>query len=41
MVARDALAHLHGQLTITTLTEDSREGLAAFAERRPPTWKGR
>ena len=27
--------------TITTLTEDSREGIAAFAEKRKPHWTGR
>jgi enoyl-CoA hydratase/carnithine racemase len=39
--AADALAYLHPMLTVTTLTEDSREGIAAFAEKRPPEWKGR
>jgi len=39
--AADALAHLHPMLTLTTLTEDAREGLAAFAEKRTPVWKGR
>jgi enoyl-CoA hydratase/carnithine racemase len=41
LAARDALAYLHPMLTITTATEDSREGIAAFAERRPPRWTGR
>ena len=39
--AADALAYLHPLLTITTLTEDSREGIAAFGEKRPPRWTGR
>src|SRR5437660_12119595 len=39
--AREALAYLHSQLTLTTLTEDSRAGIAAFAEKRSPRWTGR
>ncbi|HWW52150.1 MAG TPA: enoyl-CoA hydratase-related protein [Acidimicrobiales bacterium] len=39
--AEQALAFLHSQLTLTTLTDDAREGLAAFAEKRPPRWTGR
>ncbi len=39
--AADALAHLHPLLTLTTLTDDAQEGLAAFAEKRPPEWTGR
>ncbi|HVF31788.1 MAG TPA: enoyl-CoA hydratase-related protein [Acidimicrobiales bacterium] len=39
--AADALAYLHPMLTVTTLTEDAREGLAAFAEKRSPVWRGR
>ena len=41
MDADQALAYLQGMLTVTTLTEDSAEGVAAFAEKRPPEWKGR
>lgn len=36
-----ALRHLHSQLSITTLLDDSREGIAAFAEKRAPRWSGR
>jgi enoyl-CoA hydratase/carnithine racemase len=39
--AADALALLHPLLTLTTLTDDAQEGIAAFAEKRPPEWKGR
>jgi enoyl-CoA hydratase/carnithine racemase len=39
--AEDALRLLHPLLTVTASTEDAAEGVAAFAEKRPPVWKGR
>jgi enoyl-CoA hydratase/carnithine racemase len=41
MRADDALDYLQGMLTVTTATEDSAEGIAAFAEKREPRWRGR
>jgi enoyl-CoA hydratase/carnithine racemase len=41
LAARDALAYLHAMLTITSQTEDTAEGIAAFAEKRPPVWTSR
>jgi len=41
MAADEALRVLHPLLSITTNTEDAAEGIAAFAEKRAPVWKGR
>lgn len=37
----DALAYLSTMLSMTLLTEDSKEGLTAFVEKRKPNWQGR
>lgn len=41
MAAGDALAVLHPMLTVTAGTEDAAEGIAAFSEKRAPSWRGR
>jgi enoyl-CoA hydratase/carnithine racemase len=37
----DALRFLSTQLSLNLLTEDALEGVAAFLQKREPTWKGR
>jgi len=39
--ADDALDRLQIGLTMVNETEDSREGIRAFGEKRTPTWTGR
>jgi enoyl-CoA hydratase/carnithine racemase len=41
MAFGEALEYLRSQLAIALTTQDVREGVAAFMERREPTWTGR
>ena len=41
MAFEDALEFLRSQLSLTLSTEDLREGVEAFFEKREPEWKGR
>jgi enoyl-CoA hydratase/carnithine racemase len=37
--AAEALPYLHSMLTVTSQTAEAAEGVAAFAEKRPPAWQ--
>lgn len=37
----DALAFMHAQLGLNLMAEDAAEGIAAFLQKREPSWKGR
>ena len=41
MTTEQAIAFMESQLATLSLTEDSREGIASFNEKRPPDWTGR
>jgi enoyl-CoA hydratase/carnithine racemase len=41
MAFEEAMSFTESQIALFTLTEDAREGQAAFKEKRKPDWKGR
>ena len=36
-----AIAYTEGQIALLAMTEDAREGLTSFNEKRKPVWTGR
>lgn len=40
MGRHEAMAYLHGMLDLIVQTDDVREGITAFFEKRPPEWSG-
>ena len=41
MSLRESLEYAQSMVPIMSSTEDAREGMAAFQEKRAPTWSGR
>jgi methylglutaconyl-CoA hydratase len=37
----EAVAYTESQIAFLAMTEDAKEGVAAFAEKRKPVWTGR